>query len=102
MVNRSATWADWDEGSLRWSLQDLNDADFDLSLDRFDPKEIDDLLLVPEDDEAANAVPPVPAESGFSRQANSGLCGRIAYYVAMPPARKRWRGCSATEAGPLW
>src|SRR4249919_3066447 len=32
MVNRSVTWADWDEELLSLELQELNDADFDLSL----------------------------------------------------------------------
>ena len=45
MVNRSVTWADWDDELLALELQELNEADFDLSLTGFDPKEIDDLLL---------------------------------------------------------
>src|ERR1700690_4103869 len=60
MVNRSVTWADWDEELLALELQELNEADFELSLTGFDPKELDDLLLGPEDDEKANAVPPLP------------------------------------------
>ena len=32
MVNRSVTWADWDEELVCLELQDLNAADFDLSL----------------------------------------------------------------------
>jgi hypothetical protein len=39
-------------------LQEPNEADCDLSLTGFDPKEIHDLLLAPEDDDQANAVPP--------------------------------------------
>src|SRR3954463_3626909 len=60
MVNRSVTWAAWDDELLALELQELNEADFDLSLTGFDPKELDDLLLPEEDDEAANAVPPLP------------------------------------------
>src|ERR1039457_4972182 len=56
MVNRSVTWADWDEELLALELQELNEADFDLSLTGFDPRELEDLLLGPEDDEKANAV----------------------------------------------
>jgi ParB-like chromosome segregation protein Spo0J len=37
MVNRSVTWADWDEDLLSLELQELNAADFDLSLTGFDP-----------------------------------------------------------------
>jgi ParB-like chromosome segregation protein Spo0J len=48
MVNCSATWADWDDELLSLELQELDEAEFDLSLTGFDPKEIDDLLLAPE------------------------------------------------------
>jgi DNA modification methylase len=41
-------------------LQELNDADFDLSLTGFDTKELDDLLANAEDDAAADAAPPLP------------------------------------------
>src|SRR6202162_3867387 len=54
MVNRSVTWAAWDEELLAIELQELNAEDFDLSLTGFDPKEIDDLLLDPVDDDRAN------------------------------------------------
>src|ERR1700731_1375569 len=60
MVNRSVTWADWDDELLALELQELNAAEFDLSLTGFDPKEIDDLLLAPDDDDQANAAPPLP------------------------------------------
>ena len=59
MVNRSVAWADWDEELLALELQELNAADFDLSLTGFDPGEIDGLLAIP-DEELANATPPVP------------------------------------------
>jgi DNA modification methylase len=75
MVNRSVTWADWDEELLALELQELNAADFDLSLTGFDPKEIDDLLLIQEDDDRANAVPPVP-ENPVSRPGDLWLCGK--------------------------
>src|SRR5450755_3965505 len=74
MVNRSVTWADWDEELLALELQELNEADFDLSLTGFDPKELDDLLLGPEDDEKANAVPPLP-ENAVSSLDDLWLCG---------------------------
>ena len=58
MVNRSATWADWDEELLALELRDLQISDFDLALTGFDAKEIDELLMAntqPEDD-----APPLP------------------------------------------
>src|SRR5712691_11026980 len=60
LVNRSVTWAAWDEELLALELQELNEADFDLSLTGFDPKEIDDLMLAPNDDDKANAAPQLP------------------------------------------
>src|SRR5690242_5560707 len=59
MVNRSVTWADWDEDLVALELQEIQDADFDLSLTGFDPGEIDKLLVL-EDEEKANAAPPLP------------------------------------------
>jgi hypothetical protein len=44
MVNRSVTWADWDEDLLALELQELNAADFDLSLTGFDDQELARLL----------------------------------------------------------
>src|SRR5712672_1640576 len=45
MVNRSATWADWDDELLTLELQDLQASNLDLALTGFDAKEIQDLLL---------------------------------------------------------
>ena len=59
MVNRSVTWADWDEELLALELQEIQEADFDLSLTGFDPGEIDKLLVL-EDEEKANEAPPLP------------------------------------------
>src|SRR6516225_8116556 len=49
IVNRSVTWAGWDEDLLSLELQELNAADFDLSLTGFDPGEIDGLLVIPDE-----------------------------------------------------
>ena len=46
LVNRSATWAAWDDELLALELQELSEADFDLSLTGFDQKEIDDFLQI--------------------------------------------------------
>src|SRR4051812_27000673 len=40
MVNRSVTWADWDEELLALELQELTAEDFDLSLTGFDDEEL--------------------------------------------------------------
>lgn len=73
MVNRSVTWADWDEDLLALELQDLQASDFNLDLTGFDPGEIDSLLAL-EDDERENATPPLP-ESPVSRSGDLWLLG---------------------------
>ncbi len=74
LVNRSATWADFDEELLALELQDLQAADYDLSLSGFDPGEIDGLLAM-DDEERANAAPPRP-EIPVSRLGDLWLCGK--------------------------
>ena len=44
MVNRSVTWADWDEELLALELQELKETDFDLSLTGFEDQELARLL----------------------------------------------------------
>jgi DNA modification methylase len=63
MVNRSVTWADWDNELLAQELFDLRGFDFDLSLTGFDPDEIAALGTKPEgrtDEDQAPAPPEVP------------------------------------------
>src|SRR5277367_1713772 len=74
MVNRSVAWAAWDEELLALELQELNAADFDLDLTGFNPKELDDLLALP-DEEKANEAPPLP-ENPVSRVGDLWLCGK--------------------------
>jgi DNA modification methylase len=73
MVNRSVTWADWDEELLALELEEIQESDFDLSLTGFDPGEIDNLLAL-DDEEKANATPPLP-ESPVSRAGDLWLLG---------------------------
>ena len=72
MVNRSATWADWDEELLKLELRDLQTSDFDLAKTGFDSREMEGLLLkdIPDED----AVPPVPAHP-VTRLGDLWLCG---------------------------
>jgi len=74
LVNRSATWADFDEDLLALELQELTEADFDLSLTGFNPGEIDGLLAIP-DEERANAAPPLP-EIPVSRVGDLWVCAK--------------------------
>jgi hypothetical protein len=73
MVNRSVTWADWDEELLALELQEIQASDFDLTLTGFNPGEIDDLLAL-DDEERANATPPLP-EIPVSRADDLWLLG---------------------------
>jgi DNA modification methylase len=73
LVNRSATWAEFDDDLLALELQELQEADFDLSLTGFDPGEIDSLLVL-DDEERANAAPPLP-EIPVSRPGDLWLLG---------------------------
>ena len=63
MVNRSVTWADWDDELLALELQELSDADFDLSLTGFADVELARLLAAQDASEGLtdeDAVPELP------------------------------------------
>ena len=66
LVNRSVTWADWDESLLALEMQDLQATGFDA-------REIDDLLIIA-DEEHEDAAPPLPAVA-VSRAGDLWLCG---------------------------
>ena len=74
MVNRSATWADWDQELLAFELQELKAVEFNLNLTGFDIKEIDDLLVPPDEDDLANAAPPLP-KIAVSQSGDLWICG---------------------------
>ena len=59
---------------LRVELESLKENDFDLDLVGFSDKELDEILADPEDDEKANATPPLP-ENAVSRPGDLWLCG---------------------------
>jgi DNA modification methylase len=74
LVNRSATWADFDEDLLALEMQDLQTTDFDLSLTGFDSREIDELLTIA-DEKHEDSVPPLPAVA-VSRVSDLWLLGK--------------------------
>ena len=74
VVNRSVTWAEWDDELLSLELQELAAADFNLELTGFDPRELEDLLTLPDNDEQADLAPPLP-ENPVSRSGDLWLCG---------------------------
>src|SRR5439155_2466915 len=67
MVNRSVTWADWDENLLALELQKIKEAEFDLSLTGFEDEELARLLDTQDnregltDEDAVPALPQAPA-----------------------------------------
>ena len=94
MVNRSVTWADWDEELLALELQDLQLDGLDLSLDRFRPDEIDDFLSIP-NEQGQEAAPPLPENSGIPCLAICGCAAaagnRTACSAETRPVRRQCR-----------
>src|ERR1022692_4771522 len=72
--NRTNQESVWDEELLALELQDLAAADFNLELTGFDPRELEDLLTLPDNDEQADVAPPLP-ENPVSRLGDLWLCG---------------------------
>ncbi|MGI8962422.1 MAG: DNA modification methylase [Bryobacteraceae bacterium] len=60
IANRSATWAEWDLDAVARELAELNLQGFDLSLTGFDPKEIDELLVLRPDEQSLAVIPALP------------------------------------------
>jgi DNA modification methylase len=74
IANRSATWAEWDLDMVARELTELNLQGFDLSLTGFDPKEIDELLVLRPDEQSLAVIPVVPALP-VSRHGDLWVCG---------------------------
>jgi DNA modification methylase len=74
MVNRSVSWADWDDELLAQELKDIEESGFDLALTGFDSKEIDDLMATLEAEDPENDVIPTPA-TPTSRSGDLWICG---------------------------
>jgi DNA modification methylase len=73
IVNRSVSWAAWDEELLTLELTDLNLLDFDLGLTGFDPFEIDELLF-PDAAEPSGEKAPDPLEIAVTRLGDLWRC----------------------------
>jgi ParB-like chromosome segregation protein Spo0J len=92
--NQLALNAGWNLELLRGELESLKENDFDLDLVGFTDKELDDLLADPEDEERANAAPPLP-ENAVSRPGDLWICGehrnqrtRIGVFCRSPAATR--------------
>ena len=97
VVNRSVSWAHWDEELLALELEDLKTLDFDLSLTGFDGPEIDLLLLGACDDQQANSTP------GAARPPHHNPRQPVVVRSARAPSlvrrRNRSCGCIASAWG---
>ena len=63
LINRSATWAEWNEDLLLQELRALKLADFDLSATGFDDRELDQMLMqISVSDKDPDDLPDVPSQ----------------------------------------
>jgi DNA modification methylase len=74
LVNRSASWAEWDSELVALELEELKAIDFDLNLTGFEPAEIDSFLLDDSKEESADFAPAVP-DQAVSRLGDLWRCG---------------------------
>jgi DNA modification methylase len=75
LVNRSVTWADWDEELLALEFDELKTLDFDLSLTGFEPVEIDGFLFGEEKDDGWEQDVPVLPEHAITQAGDLWMCG---------------------------
>ncbi len=80
MVNRSVTWANWDDELLAQELREIEESGFDIALTGFDSKEIDDLLALLEEEEPSDEVP-LPPTVPASRTGDLWSVAHIACYA---------------------
>lgn len=73
LVNRSATWADWDEEKLAEEIREISQLNFDVELTGFDTSELDRFLTVIPDEDPDQA-PPLP-DLPVSRPGDLWICG---------------------------
>ena len=74
MVNRSASWADWDSELVAFEMQELKGLEFDLNLTGFDLIEIDQFLFSDPTSEAEEQISELP-HTAVSRPSDRWQCG---------------------------
>jgi ParB-like chromosome segregation protein Spo0J len=76
LVNRSATWADWDLELVGLEIEELKGLDFDLNLTGFDRLEIDQILAghgdLPPEETGEPPQQPVTRGDGVGLQRGTG------------------------------
>ena len=75
LVNRSVTWAEWDEELLALEIGELKVLDFDLSLTGFEPVEIDEFLFGEEKDDGREQDVPMRPEQAITQLGDLWICG---------------------------
>jgi DNA modification methylase len=75
MVNRSVTWAEWDEELLAVEIGELKAIDFDLSLTGFEPVEIDGFLFGEEKGDGPEQEVPLLPEHAITLPGDLWMCG---------------------------
>jgi len=73
LVNRSATWAEWDSELVALEMDELKTLDFDLALTGFDSLEIDEFLFAEKPDNLDGNVPQLPQQA-ITRPGDLWLC----------------------------
>jgi DNA modification methylase len=76
LVNRSATWAEWDDELVALEIGELKALDFDLSLTGFDPVEIDGFLFGEEQEDVPDPVVPELSQQAITRVGDLWICGQ--------------------------
>jgi DNA methylase/ParB-like nuclease domain len=72
--NRSHEETDWDLDIVKLEINELDALNFDLEFTGFEPRELDEFLAGPVDDEAENSSPAPPTKP-VSRPGDLWLCG---------------------------
>ena len=74
MVNRSASWAEWDDELVALELEELKTLDYDVNLTGFDAEEIDDFLFRDANEKETDVAPEKP-EIAVTRPGDLWLIG---------------------------
>ena len=75
LVNRSATWAEWDEELVALEIGELKALDFDLSQTGFDSVEIDEFLFGKEEDAVPDSDVPELPQHAITQLGDLWMCG---------------------------
>jgi DNA modification methylase len=75
MVNRSVTWAEWDQELVALELEELRAVDFDLDLTGFDSVEIDAFLFGTENEDGQAADVPELPQQAITQLGDVWICG---------------------------